>query len=293
MTDGPCRVLDRQGLARVTASVISYGATMTVTFFDWQRATFPPGVAPYNTLSPNLIAVRHELETRHGGTRLGGYGVRPVRNGTDPSSHGFGAAINHRIEPRERLLQAVDWLIANHVRLGIQAIHDYVGCRIWHANRYPGKPMEAWWRPQRPNPANGMGQSWATYLHIETDRLNWGNNVPVHLRDLVNPLPPPVEPKPTVLFDPAKGVWGLYPLNKNKLTIREVTHTAATDEAEALCLYLQWVLRLKASQNIKPDGDFGPSTGDAVERFQTYLGLHVDRVVGPQTWAWIDRLASR
>lgn len=114
-----------------------------------------------------------------------------------------------------------------------------------------------------------MGQSWATYLHIETDRLNWGNNVPVHLRDLVNPLPPPVEPKPTVLFDPAKGVWGLYPLNKNKLTIREVTHTAA-DEAEALCLYLQWVLRLKASQNIKPDGDFGPSTGDAVERFQTF-----------------------
>ena len=71
LTDGPCRVLDRQGLARVTASVISYGATMTVTFFDWQRATFPPGVAPYNTLSPNLIAVRHELETRHGGTRLG------------------------------------------------------------------------------------------------------------------------------------------------------------------------------------------------------------------------------
>ncbi len=202
---------------------------MTVTFFDWQRATFPPGVAPYNTLSPNLIAVRHELETRHGGTRLGGYSVRPVRNGTDPSSHGFGAAINHRIEPRERLLQAVDWLIANHVRLGIQAIHDYVGCRIWHANRYPGKPMEAWWRPQRPNPANGMGQSWATYLHIETDRLNWSNNVPVHLRDLVNPLPPPVEPKPTVLFDPAKGVWGLYPLNKNKLTIREVTKPVTWD----------------------------------------------------------------
>jgi hypothetical protein len=142
---------------RVAASVISYGATMTVTFFDWQRATFPPGVAPYNTLSPNLIAVRHELETRHGGTRLGGYGVRPVRNGTDPSSHGFGAAINHRIEPRERLLQAVDWLIANHVRLGIQAIHDYVGCRIWHANRYPGKPMETWWRPQRPSPAQRDG----------------------------------------------------------------------------------------------------------------------------------------
>ncbi len=57
---------------RVAASVISYGATMTVTFFNWQDANFPPGVAPYNTLSPNLIAVRPELETRPGGTRLGG-----------------------------------------------------------------------------------------------------------------------------------------------------------------------------------------------------------------------------
>ena len=258
---------------------------MTVTFFDWQNASFPPGVAPYNTLSPNLIAVRHELETHHGGTRLGGYGVRPVRNGTKPSSHGYGAAINHRIEPRDRLLEAVEWLIDDHVKLGVQAIHDYFGSRIWHANRYPGQTYAGWWRPQRPNPKNGMGQAWATYLHIETDRSNWANNIPVHLRG-VSP-----EPKPDVLFDPARGVWGLYPLNRNKLTIREVTHTAATEEAGNLCGYLQGVLRLKASQNIKVDEDFGPATGDAVERFQAYLGLKVDRVVGPATWAWIDRLA--
>lgn len=142
-----------------SASVISYGATMTVTFFDWQRATFPPGVTPYNTLSPNLIAVRHELETRHGGTRLGGYSVRPVRNGTDPSSHGFGAAINHRIEPRERLLQAVDWLeYANHVRLGIQAIRGYVGCRSGTPTATPADQ----WRP-------GGGRS------ARTRRTGWGS----------------------------------------------------------------------------------------------------------------------
>lgn len=272
---------------RVTASVIGYGAGMTVTFFDWQNGGLPPGVAPYNRFSPNLVAVRQELALRFGGTFLGGYGVRPVRNGTKPSSHGFGAAFDHRIEPRARLLEAIDWLIKNHVKLGVQAIHDYVGCRIWHANRYPGQPAETWWRPQRPNPANGMGQSWATYVHVETDRGNWANSTPVHLRDVTSTTPS------AVLFDPAKGVWGLYPLNKNKLTIREVTLAAATEEAENLCLYLQGVLRLKASQNIKVDGDFGSSTGDAVQRFQTFLGLKPDRVVGPVTWAWVDRLASR
>jgi hypothetical protein len=129
-----------------------------------------------------------------------------------------------------------------------------------------------------------MGQTWATYLHIETDRTNWNNAAPVHMRGVV------VTPPSEILFNPAKGVWGLYPLNRNKLTIREVTAAAATEEAEALCSYLQGVLRLKASQNIKVDGDFGPSTGDAVARFQEFLGLKVDRVVGPVTWSWIDKL---
>jgi len=259
-------------------------ADMTVTFYDWQ-AGLQPG-KPYDYLSPNLVAVRNELAVRFGGTPLGDFVVRAIRAGFTWSSHSFGSAINWRIEDAKARRAAMDWLIEHHVLLGIQVIHDYVGCRIWHANRYPGKDAQTWWRPQPKNPRNGMGQAWAKYLHIETDRSNWLNSTPVYMRGQVAPVTPPT----TVLFDPAKGIWGLYPLDRNKNTIREVTSVAASDNDRALCRYLQGVLRLKASQDVKVDGDFGPSTGDAVERFQRYLGLKPDRVVGPVTWGWIDRM---
>ena len=42
--------------------------------------------------------------------------------------------------------------------------------------------------------------------------------------------------------------------------------------------------------NAEPiDGDFGPITEDAVEEFQVEHRLNVDGVVGPQTWAALDK----
>lgn len=262
---------------------------MPITFFNWQSGALSPGVAPYNTLSPNLIAVRDELGKRFGGTSLGGYGVRPVRGGSSPSSHGFGSAFDWRIADDAARAAAMAWLIANYEVLGVQAIHDYRGGRIWHANRYPGKDPNTWWRPsQVPN----MGESWAVYLHIETDRSNWSNNTPVANRVGVSTNPPP-EPPPAVGFDPSRGIWGLYPLNKAKPTLREVT-SAPSKEISEYTRYLQGVLMLKASQPIKVDGDFGPATTTAVKNLQKFLGLTVvDGVVGPNTWKVIDALASR
>src|SRR5712691_6674589 len=40
------------------------------------------------------------------------------------------------------------------------------------------------------------------------------------------------------------------------------------------------------------DGDFGPATFNAVECFQTYKNIHVDGIVGSQTWGALQGLLS-
>jgi hypothetical protein len=264
---------------------------MTVTFFNWQTSRLSPGVAPYNRLSPNLAAVRDELGKRFGGTFLGGFAVRPVRGGSSPSSHGFGSAFDWRLTDRAVREACLAWLVQNYEALGVQAIHDYSNSRIWHANRYPGQSPLSWWRPQPANTGTGMGQPWAVWLHIETDRSNWGNTTPIVNREGISTNPPPPPPQP-VLFDPANGVWGLYPLNPNKPMLRQVNAPVTPTEFD-LTRYLQGVLRLKASQPITVDGDFGQSTDQAVRNLQKFLGMVVDGVVGPKTWSVIDSLSGK
>lgn len=262
---------------------------MTVTFFNWQ-AGVQPG-PPYDRLSPNLLAVRDEIGKRFGGSSLGGFGVRPIRAGVSWSSHSFGAAIDWRIEDHNMRAACIDWLVTNHVVLGIQAIHDYFGCRIWRANRYPSQDPATWWRPQVKSSSTGMGQTWAVYLHIETDQSNWHNNTPVPNRSGVStnePTPPP----PPIVFKPARGIWGLYPLNPSKATLRR-TDAPVTREIADLTRYLQGVMRLKAGQPVTIDGDFGPRTDEAVRNVQRFFGLVVDGIVGPKTWGVIDMLAGR
>jgi hypothetical protein len=263
---------------------------MTV-YYNWQRAGFPPGVAPYNRLSPNLAALRDEVGKRFGGEWLGGYGVRPVRNGTAPSSHGFGAAFDWRIEESTTRAALMSWLTTNYAALGVQAVHDYVGCRIWHAGRYPDQGVNTWWRPQVASPATGMGQPWAKWLHIETSRDRWADATPIPARPGVgsNPTPPP---DTGVLFHPERGIWGLWPLTGNKPTLRQVSEPVPPFTADAT-RYLQGVLRLKSSQPVAVDGDYGPRTLTAVLNLQRFFGLKADGIVGPKTWAVVDLLAGR
>jgi peptidoglycan hydrolase-like protein with peptidoglycan-binding domain len=49
---------------------------------------------------------------------------------------------------------------------------------------------------------------------------------------------------------------------------------------------------IRAGYPLDVDGDFGPTTEDAVERFQTANGLTADGIVGPQTWDALENAHS-
>lgn len=146
-------------------------------YFNWQNAG---AVAQkrYNTKSPNLVALNDFLVKRFGGTNLGIYNKREVRSGGAPSSHSFGAALDFRYQTHnEATSKIIPWLVKNSKELGIQVIQDYVGCAIWT----PGKG----WRIVDKD--GEFGQRWATWLHIETTKTDWGNKTRIESRGIELP----------------------------------------------------------------------------------------------------------
>lgn len=106
---------------------------------------------------------------------------------------------------------------------------------------------------------------------------------------MLNPgAPPEPPPLPPVMWDPANGRFGLWPLNTNKPAIRLGSKGDAVK-------YAQGVFRkegiLVHGRQVGVDGDFGPQTETAAEIFQRKYGLHVDGWIGKQTWAKIDQRA--
>lgn len=85
-------------------------------------------------------------------------------------------------------------------------------------------------------------------------------------------------------FDPKNGFFFNYP-TKNKYAISR----PATGNIVA---YLQGVILNRAGGGIVVDGKFGPQTEQRVKDLQSMFKLHADGVVGPETWAVIDFLAS-
>ena len=253
--------------------------TVAKDFYNWQTSGLNPKKAPWNTCSPALVSLEAYLQEKWGGKNVGCHNDRDIRDGGAISSHAYGAALDWRYENpgigRKKMLdEVIPFLIENSAELGVQAIHDYVGCRIWRCNR--ADDANGGWKEQ---PRVGqMGQSWALWIHIEVNRKAWkdGRSVDEKIGG--------VQPQPWPPFDPAKGQFGLYPLNPNKATIR-------LNAQGDLVKYLQGVL-LKNRYRIAVDGGFGPQTRDRVIRFQRANRLLPDGVVGPKTWAKIDQ-ASR
>lgn len=152
--------------------------TFARSFVSWPTSGVP--LRQYSKCSPNLLEVLHAVRGRWPVTKsLGCYGVRRVRGGSTESTHSWGAAIDISMAGLDRSVVTDDvlpWLVGWSDELGVQAVHDYIGCRIWRAGRTPNEAdaCTTWWRAQRPD-SSGMGSNWATHLHIETTPTRWGD----------------------------------------------------------------------------------------------------------------------
>lgn len=229
-------------------------------FYDWQASGRNPG-APFNRTSPNLVQLRVELARLFGGTSLGGYYVRPIRAGQAWSSHAFGAAIDWRIDDDTTRARAIEWLVANENVLGIQAIHDYHGSRIWRVGRG--------WREQPASSSTGMGQAWAKYLHLETPPDRWADATPIAQRTGTPPTPTP-PPTPALIVDAPSHL---------PFSLREgVDDPHRVRWLQTICNQRGW--HDSDGHVLAVDGRFGRRTGEAVRTMQRALGVVADGIYG-------------
>lgn len=230
-----------------------------MSYYNWRTSGRVAGVAPYNRTSPNLLAVFAYMVAVWGCSWLGGYYYRPIAGSSRLSVHAWGAAADIRYAPNTgapgwaaRRDEILSFLIGHHEALGIMAIHDYAGSRIWRRGR-------GW----RANSGDNMGESWATYLHLETDAARWADARPVAGRiGETDPTPDPTPTEALVRSLPTlrRGATGLH------------------------VKLLQACLNVHGA-NLVEDGQFGPATDSVVRYVQGLEGLTVDGIVGTgQTW---------
>ena len=185
--------------------------TIQTTFYDWGNSPLSPLVPPYESISPNLRELATYLIGTVGGQHLGlDDWNRPIRDGQKWSDHAYGAAVDWRYGPnwlpnttpvevqRATITDVVlPWLIDWSAELGVDAIHDYVGDRIWRAGRTKNlaDAHTLWWRKQN-GAGSGMGESWARYLHVATSFASFGRATPITERGIPGVLDKPPQPTP-------------------------------------------------------------------------------------------------
>ena len=134
-------------------------------FYDWSKGRRADKIR-YRKASPNMEACKDFLIKRFGGVSVGIFSRRFKRGSkTVLSTHYFGAALDWRYPNRKAGEAACKLLVANSKEWGIQMIVDYVESCIWT----PSKG----WRKMAPNKDTGVGQTWASWLHIETTKTSW------------------------------------------------------------------------------------------------------------------------
>ena len=149
----------------------------TTDYYYWQNASKWDYLL-FRKTSPNLELIKNYLLNNIGGANWGTYNRRPIKGGTLPSTHSFGAALDWAYNTPEQKEAAIKFLVDYSKELGVQMVADYEGCRIWISKRKDGV---AYWKPQTPN-AYGMCSPSSRWLHIEITNSSWRWRVPLYLR---------------------------------------------------------------------------------------------------------------
>ena len=229
----------------------------------------PAGSRPSDGPTAGILNWKqYVLDHFPGGLDLGTFSVRNIRGGNTLSVHAVGRAWDWRFENpgpgRAAADTVIDFTIANHETLGIQAIHDYVKCRIWRCNR-PG--VGSGWKLQKPG--NGMGAAWAGWLHFE-----------VHPDSALH----------TATVDEVLAAHGAQVGPTPTVETAEIPQpTLTVGSSGAAVVLLQQILDFWGYYTKRVDGRYGPVTASAVAKWQSNLQSYnvgrADGVYGPRTAA--------
>ena len=189
--------------------------------------------------------------------------------------------------------EMLPFYIGNSLELHIQAIHDYVGCRVWRAHR-SGDANGGWKRQPQGSHDGNMGNPASQWLHLEVHPSGWGDDRSVE-QMLGGVVPPPiVVPSPAVVppvavppiaTDLPNGVFGAFPLNAAKGTLR------VGDQGD-LVLYAKCVIFHKAGGAIERTDRFDEPTRGRVVDVQRLFSLAQSGEIDQSTWGALDFLAA-
>lgn len=252
--------------------------TVQTKFFNYQSNAVPKVVddaLDKYGYSPALKELRDYLVSK-GWTDLGYKPMkRPVRGGKAPSTHSVGALDIRYADPgpgRNVGLWVLNAMLLPYSKeLGIQAVHDYLGSRIWRPPGTSGRPkggIDAGWKMQKASTTNGMGQTWADYFHIELLPENFGQTGALkQVLKLMQPAPGPAPAPPGTPPKPPASFICPFPTAGLPLKVG-----ARGEHVRVLQQQLHfWGRQLYGSDTVYADGVYGPKTSAAVGRWQIHL----------------------
>lgn len=258
-------------------------------FKDWGSSGLNSKLPQFERVSPNTRALADYLVATFGGQIVGGHNERTIAGSSKKSAHAYGAASDWRYEPnwltnttattvnRQAVLDLIlPWVIEYGQELGIQAIHDYVGDRIWR----PGRG----WKKQNGAGAQ-MGESWARWIHFETTQEDFLNGMAIDRRGipLINPNGQAPAPTPDVGYNPntplptqrlgSTGEWAFWLIEVLKFWgWYPAQHRGDRNDSKIGSRSVEGIKTMQRALGVAADGVYGPKSARAYSDFLYRMG---------------------